>query len=542
MAEIRPFRGICPAPEYAARVAALPYDVYSRQEARLEAAWDRLSFLNIDRPETQFAADADMYAPEVYEKADAMLQDWLRQGILVQDGAPCYYLYELTMDGRAQTGLVACASIDDYTGGVIRRHENTRAEKEADRVRHVDACSAQTGPIFLAYRRSEAMQEVTRRAKMTAPQFDFTAADGIRHRGWRISAEADLAAIHAAFREIGRIYIADGHHRAASAVRVGLQRREQHPGWDGNEEFNYFLSILFPDDELRIMDYNRVVKDLNGLSAAEFLQRVKERFDVEPCAAQDARDDAGCLAVPQGVKDGAESLRDASQDAGNGVECLSDASQDTRDDTESLRDASQDAGNDVGCLSDVSQDAKGDTESLRDASQNTGSDTGCLNDMPQDTKDDTESLRDASQNTGNDAGCLSGMQQGACDARRPRHKGEITMYLDDRWYRLTIPEERRSADPVEGLDVSVLQRELLEPVLGIHDPRQDARIDFIGGIRGLEELERRVHSDCAVAFAMYPTSIGELFAVADAGRLMPPKSTWFEPKLRSGLFIHAIER
>lgn len=486
MAEIRPFRGICPAPEYAARVAALPYDVYSRREARLEAARDRLSFLNIDRPETQFAADADMYAPAVYEKADAMLQDWLRQGILVQDGAPCCYLYELTMDGRAQTGLVACASIDDYTGGVIRRHENTRAEKEADRVRHVDACSAQTGPIFLAYRRSEAMQEVTRRAKMTAPQFDFTAADGIRHRGWRISAEADLAAIHAAFREIGRIYIADGHHRAASAVRVGLQRREQHPGWDGSEEFNYFLSILFPDDELRIMDYNRVVKDLNGLSAAEFLRRVKERFDVEPCAVQGVGDDAGCLAVPQDTKDGTESLRDASQDAGN--------------------------------------------------------DTGCLSDALQDTRDDAESLRGASQGTENDAGCLSDMQQGACDMRRPRRKGEITMYLDEKWYRLTIPEERRSADPVEGLDVSVLQRELLEPVLGIHDPRQDARIDFIGGIRGLEELERRVHSDCAAAFAMYPTSIGELFAVADAGRLMPPKSTWFEPKLRSGLFIHAIER
>ncbi len=412
MAEIRPFRGIRPAAEYAARVAALPYDVYSRKEAYVEAAKDRLSFLNIDRPETQFAEDIDLYAPEVYQKADELLQDRISQGIFRQDETDSYYLYELTMEGRVQTGLVACAAIDDYVNGVIRRHENTRAEKEADRIRHVDACSAQTGPIFLAYRKDKRIQEATQRAKQTDPLFDFTSEDGIRHRGWRIAEASDIRAIREAFAGISRIYIADGHHRAASAVRVGLKRREAHPDYTGEEEFNYFLSILFPDEELMIMDYNRVVKDLNGLTEEVFLKKVQEKFLLSPCEG----------------------------------------------------------------------------------------------------------------------------------AQKPQKKGTFSMFLGRRWYRLEIRKAFRRDDPVEGLDVSVLQNELLAPVLGIGDPKKDPRIDFIGGIRGLAELERRVHTDCAVAFALYPTSIAELFAVADAGLLMPPKSTWFEPKLRSGLFIHAIER
>ncbi len=412
MADIRPFCGIRPAEEYASRVAALPYDVYSRREAYAQAAKDRMSFLNIDRPETQFGEDIDMYAPEVYQKADEMLRERIAQGIFRQDETDSFYLYEQTMNGRVQTGLVACASIDDYGNGVIRRHENTRAEKEADRIRHVDACSAQTGPIFLTYRKDSRIEDVTQKTKQAPAVFDFTAEDGIRHRGWRITEESDIAAIGRAFSEIGSIYIADGHHRAASAVRVGLQRREEHPDYTGEEEFNYFLSVLFPDDELVIMDYNRVVKDLNGLTEEEFLEKVQEKF---------------FLAV--------------------------------------------------------------------------------------------------------------------CDGRvKPQEKGTITMYLAERWYRLTVREEYRSKDPVQGLDVSVLQNELLAPVLGIGDPKEDPRIDFVGGIRGLSELERRVRTDCAVAFAMYPTSTAELFAVADAGLLMPPKSTWFEPKLRSGLFIHAFER
>ncbi len=412
MADIRPFRGIRPAEEYASRVAALPYDVYSRREAYIQAAKDRLSFLNIDRPETQFAENIDMYAAEVYQKANELLQERIAQGIFRRDAAESFYLYEQTMDGRVQTGLVACASIDDYLKGNIRCHENTRAEKEADRIRHVDVCSAQTGPIFLAYRKNDRIQLVTQRVKQGNALFDFTSEDGIRHRGWQITEAADIRGIQEAFAGIGRVYIADGHHRAASAVRVGLKRREEHPDYSGKEEFNYFLSILFPDEELMIMDYNRVVKDLNGLSEDAFLRKVRKKFDVTLCRT----------------------------------------------------------------------------------------------------------------------------------AQKPCRKGSFTMYLGNQWYSLSVHEKVRCDDPVQVLDVSILQNELLSPVLGIGNPKEDPRIDFIGGIRGLAELEQRVHTDCAVAFALYPTSIAELFAVADAGLLMPPKSTWFEPKLRSGLFIHEFER
>lgn len=412
MADIKPFKSVRPADGCASRVAALPYDVYSRKEAYAEAAKDRLSFLNIDRSETQFPENADMYAPEVYQKANELLGQWMRDGIFVQDEQDSYYLYEMTMDGRVQTGIVGCASIDDYVDNTIRKHENTRADKEKDRICHVDACSAQTGPILMAYRREEKISRIVAREKRRTPVFSFTSSDGIRHRGWRVSDADAIDEIRTAFSHVERIYIADGHHRAASAVRVGLKRRSRHPDYSGCEEFNYFLSILIPDDELTILDYNRVVKDLNGLTEDEFLSKVKEKFETEECSAQE----------------------------------------------------------------------------------------------------------------------------------KPKEKGTMTMYLGKRWYRLTVREEYRSADPVDGLDVAILQNELLGPVLGIEDPKMDERIGFIGGIRGLEELERRVNTDCAVAFAMYPTSISELFCVADAGLLMPPKSTWFEPKLRSGLFIHCFER
>ncbi|MCC8066908.1 MAG: DUF1015 domain-containing protein, partial [Clostridiales bacterium] len=280
MAEIVPFYGVLPTEKYVSRVAALPYDVYNRKEAAIAAAKDRLSFLNIDRPETQFDETQDMYAPEVYKKADEMLREEIAEGIFVQDPVKNYYIYELTMNGRSQTGLVACASIDDYVNNIIKKHENTRAEKEADRIRHVDACSAQTGPIFLAYHRDERVTAVISHVKKQRPVFDFVSEDGIGHRGWRIDETADVLEICEAFSEIDRIYIADGHHRAASAVRVGLQRRAEHPDYDGSEEFNYFLSVLFPDDELLIMDYNRVVKDLNGLSVPDFLSRVSDVFEL----------------------------------------------------------------------------------------------------------------------------------------------------------------------------------------------------------------------------------------------------------------------
>lgn len=419
MAKIKPFICVRPAEAMAQTIAALPYDVYNREEAKEVVAKNPKSFLAIDRAETQFSDDVDTYDPKVYAKAAQMLKDWINEGDFVRADAACYYIYELTMDGRTQTGIVGCANIDDYANGVIKKHENTRADKEQDRINHVDTCSAQTGPIFLAYRANAVISGVVAKTKQNAPLYDFVSEDGIRHKVFVIEESADIEAVSNAFAQIGEIYIADGHHRAASAVKVGFKRREENPGYTGEEEFNYFLSVLFPDEELMIMDYNRVVKDLNGLSEEAFLGKMKELFEVEPLTE-------GCL------------------------------------------------------------EAIGAEESFV----------------------------------------------------RPKKKGDFSMFLGDKWYLCTmrnVPE-----DPVEGLDVSVLQNQLLAPVLGIGDPKTDKRIDFVGGIRGMKELERRCHTDSAVAFAMYPTSIQELFAVADAGLLMPPKSTWFEPKLRSGLFIHEI--
>lgn len=411
MAEIRPFRAVRPKKGLASCIAALPYDVYSRQEAAEKVKDDKYSFLRIDRPETQFPPAQDMYADEVYEKAAEMLNEMIKEGSFVQDDKACYYIYELTMDGRSQTGLVAASSVDDYINNVIRKHENTRKEKEADRIRHVDICSAQTGPIFLAYNSDSEVKEVLNSVKANPAEADFVSDDGIRHRVWVISKDEDIEKLTKRFASMKNTYIADGHHRAASAVAVSKKRREENPEYTGEEEFNYFLSVLFDADELKIMDYNRVVKDLKGYTAEGFLEKIKEKFDVSDAVSE---------------------------------------------------------------------------------------------------------------------------------AVHPAHKGEMGLYLDGKWYRLNVKEEFVSNDPVEGLDVAYLQREILSSVLDIQDPSTDKRIDFVGGIRGLGELERRCKTDAAAAFAMYPTDIHELFAVADAGRLMPPKSTWFEPKLRSGLFIHLI--
>lgn len=410
MAIVKPFCCIHPAKGLESEIAALPYDVYNRVEARKAVQGKPLSFLNIDRPETLFAQDQNMYSREVYEAAKRRLWEMVGDGSFVKEQEPVYYIYELTMDGRSQTGIVACVSIDDYQKQVIKKHENTRAEKEADRIRHVDICGAQTGPIFLAYPSHETIRRIVAEVKSEEAAFSFSSDDGIHHAGWKISDKNQIKELEYAFGQVESVYIADGHHRAASAVKVGLKRRSEHPDYDGTEEFNYFLSVLFPDEELMIMDYNRVVKDLNGLTTEAFLQKVSEKFDVV-------------------------------------------------------------------------------------------------------------------------------LMEGA---QKPKQKGQISMYLHGCWYRLTARSEYIEDDPVERLDVAYLQRELLTPVLGIGDPRTDSRIDFVGGIRGIEELKRRADSDMEVAFAMYPTSIQELFAVADAGLLMPPKSTWFEPKLRSGLFIHEI--
>ncbi len=410
MAEIRPFRAIRPAKGLESSIAALPYDVYNRQEAKAAVADAPHSFLRIDRAETQFSDEVDTYDERVYQKARELLFAQIEKGEFVQENKPCFYLYELVMDGRSQTGIVGCASIDDYVNGIIKKHENTRADKEEDRIRHVDTLNAQTGPIFLAYRDREDLQEIVKRNSEKEPLYDFVSEDGISHRVYTIDREADMEAISSIFKAMGNIYIADGHHRCASAVKVGQKRRAEHPGYTGEEEFNYFLSVLFPDSELLIMDYNRVVKDLNGLTAEQFLGKLSGLFSVEEST------------VPV----------------------------------------------------------------------------------------------------------------------RPEKKGEIGLFLEEKWYLLKADDKLKSDDPVKNLDVSILQDNVLNPVLGIEDPKTDKRIDFVGGIRGLLELERRVHTDMKAAFSMYPTSIGELFAVADAGLLMPPKSTWFEPKLRSGLFIHSL--
>ena len=411
MAVIKAFECIRPDEKVADRVAALPYDVYNREEALKEVEREPLSFLAIDRAETQFDSSVDTYADCVYDKARELLDSRIADGTFITDTDKAYYVYELTMNGRTQTGIAACASIDDYNNNIIKKHENTRADKEQDRINHVDRCSAQTGPIFLAYRADEVIRNEVVKAKETKPLYSFTSPDGIRHQVYKISNAQSVENIEKAFAGIDDIYIADGHHRAASAVKVGLKRREEHPDYTGEEEFNYFLSVLFPDEELMIMPYNRVVKDLNGYSKEEFIKKIEEKFEIEESAA----------------------------------------------------------------------------------------------------------------------------------AVEPAYKAEFGMYLDEKWYKLKAKKDKLSDDPVDGLDVAILQNNLLEPVLGIHDPKTDKRIDFVGGIRGLLELEKRCHTDCVLAFSMYPTSIAELFAVADAGRLMPPKSTWFEPKLRSGLFIHKIE-
>lgn len=412
MAVINPFVCVRPRRDVAGRVAALPYDVYNRAEAKQEILREPLSFLRIDRAETNFGDEVDTYDPRVYEKAAELLQDMIKQGIFEIDSEECYYVYELVMDGRSQTGLVACASVDDYLNNVIKKHENTREDKEQDRIRHVDVCNAQTGPIFLAYRSKDEINRVIEGVKKEEPLYCFDSVDNIGHHVWRISDRERIDVIKDAFLGISDIYIADGHHRAASAVKVALKRRRENPGYSGRESFNYFLSVLFPHDQLKIMAYNRAVKDLNGLSGEEFMGRVKENFEVSVIGK-----------TPYS----------------------------------------------------------------------------------------------------------------------PNEKGSFGMLLDGTWYKLKAKESvRNTKDPVESLDVSILQNYLLDPILGIKDPRVDKRIDFIGGIRGLKELERRTSLDMKVAFSMYPTSITELFAVSDAGKLMPPKSTWFEPKLRSGLFIHPL--
>ena len=412
MARIKPFKGIRPPKDLIEQVASRPYDVLNSEEAREEAKGNEKSLYHIIKPEIDFPVGTDEHDPAVYLKAAANFRMFQEKGWLVQDKEECYYVYAQTMNGKTQYGLVVGAYVPDYMNGVIKKHELTRRDKEEDRMKHVRVNNANIEPVFFAYPDNAELDQIVAKYTSRNPEYDFVAKDdGFGHTFWIIDEPADIARITELFGEMPSLYIADGHHRAASAVKVGLKRRQEHPGYDGTEEFNYFLSVLFPHDQLMIMDYNRTVRDLNGLSREEFIEKVSGRFRV----------------------------------------------------------------------------------------------------------------------------------QQSMTPVRPDKKGTFGMYLEGQWYRLTAEESLfEGRDAVGSLDVSILQDHLLAPVLGIGDPRTDSRIDFVGGIRGLEELERRADTDMKISFSMYPTSITELFDVADQELLMPPKSTWFEPKLRSGLFIHEI--
>jgi uncharacterized protein (DUF1015 family) len=413
MSTIKPFRAIRPKTDLAERVAALPYDVMNSEEARQMVTGNPYSFLHVDKAEIDLSPDIDLYDEKVYQKARENMDNMIAEGTLQQDAQANFYIYRQIMDGRSQTGIVACCSIDEYLDNKIKKHEFTRADKEQDRINHVNVCDANTGPIFLTYRNRADIDGIIEKWCQGAPTYNFQSEDGIGHIVWAIDNQQTITELQKCFLQVEELYIADGHHRCASGVKVGQMRREQYPDFTGEEEFNYFLAVIFPDKDLKIMDYNRVVKDLNGLTPAEFFAAVKEKFTVTKTGS----------AVPY----------------------------------------------------------------------------------------------------------------------KPQSKHTFGMYIDGQWYELKAHSGTFTADdPVDRLDVSILQKNLLRPILGIDDPRTDKRIDFIGGIRGLEELERRVKEGMAAAFSMYPVTIQDLMDIADAGQVMPPKSTWFEPKLRSGLFIHKL--
>jgi uncharacterized protein (DUF1015 family) len=415
MSQLKPFRAYRPRPELAAQVAAVPYDVVNTQEARALAEGNPRSFLHVGRPEIDLPEGVDVHAEEVYAKGVANLMGFIQDGTLLHDEAPCLYVYQQRMGGHVQAGLVGLCSVREYEAGSIKRHELTRRDKEDDRTRHVTEQRANAEPVFLAYRAVAAIDGIVRRVQQGAPACDLVTPDGIGHAVWVIRDEGTLRALEEQFAAVPALYIADGHHRTAAAIRYGQACRAQARASAieprGDEPYESFLAVVFPHDQLQILDYNRVVKDLHGRSPAELLAALEPFFDVAPSAS-----------------------------------------------------------------------------------------------------------------------------------RAPRGPTRFGMYLAGRWYELQArPGTYPASDPVRSLDVSILQENLLAPFLGIRDPRSDARIDFVGGIRGMDELERRVREGWAVAFALYPTSLPQLMSVADAGQMMPPKSTWFEPKLRSGLLVRLYE-
>lgn len=413
MATIRPFAAVRPPRQYAEQVSSLPYDVMNHQEACNMAAGNPSSFLHICRADID-TSEEQIHDQITYDKSLSNLQDFISKGFLVRDPAPYYYIYRQMMWGRVQTGIVGCASVDEYLNNTILKHELTRKEKELDRINHFDTCSAQTEPVFLAYRKHEGISAAIREwIKFHKPEYEFTTDDGVTHLLWPVTDPEVIETIRKGFEEVPTLYIADGHHRTASSAAVSAKRRAQHPDYTGEEEFNYLMAVTFCDEDLFIMDYNRVVTDLNGLSPEQFLAAISDKFIITPAPA--------------------------------------------------------------------------------------GS------------------------------------------PYSPRHKHEFGMCLGGSWYSLAARDGSfDDQHPIESLDCAILQTNLLSPILGIDDPRTSNRIDFVGGIRGLQELEDRTGN--GVAFSLYPVTMADLFHVADSGEIMPPKSTWFEPKLRSGLFVHEIER
>ncbi len=412
MATVRPFKGLRPPPELASKVAALPYDVMNSDEARKMAAGNPMSFLHVTKPEIDLDPGIDLYDQRVYDKAGENFRLFSEKGYLKDDATPNLYVYRQVMNGRAQTGLMACCSAEEYWADIIKKHELTRADKEEDRLKHLDTIDANAGPVFLTYRAQKEIDTLVEQVTAKKPDVDFVSDDGVQHVLWVVTDKSWIEKMVAQFKQVPVLYVADGHHRSAAACRIGKVRKEKNPKHTGNEEYNFFLAVLFPHHHLYIMDYNRVVKDLNGKSRAEFDKAVAEKFTVEPT-----------------------------------------------------------------------------------------------------------------------------------HEKSPSKALTFGMYIDGKWHKLTAkPGTFNANDPIESLDVSILQNNLLAPILGIADPRKDKRVDFVGGIRGMAELERLVDSKkFAVAFAMHATSIEQLMAIADAGKIMPPKSTWFEPKLRSGMVIHRLK-
>ncbi|MBN2346430.1 MAG: DUF1015 domain-containing protein [Candidatus Aminicenantes bacterium] len=412
MARIEPFQGLRPRPDLADKVAAPPYDVLSSEEARELVRDNPYSFLHVGKPEIDLPAGTDLYADEVYAKGRENFTRFIREGVLRRDEQRCFYIYKQVWGEHVQVGLVAGASCQDYQDDAIKKHELTREDKELDRQRHIETLNAQTGPVFLTYRQQDAVDRLIAQGMKKEPANDFATYDGVRHILYVVNDAAWVAAIREEFRSLDALYVADGHHRSAAATRIKVKRQEANPGHSGDEEYNFFLAVIFPDRQMKILPYNRLVRDLNGMCKAEFFARLSERFTYEEA-----------------------------------------------------------------------------------------------------------------------------------ETKVPEKPGEIGLYIAGKWYLLRArPATFNAGDAIASLDVSILQDNLLDPVLGIRNPRTDKRIDFVGGIRGTAELERQVDGGrFAVAFSLRPTTIGQLFAVADAGRIMPPKSTWFEPKLKDGLVSHLLE-